>query len=60
MQWEQRRALGNRALLWIGRAVLGPTLSLTAAVTSYLLFRWTIRSRNVRIRWAHHEGWAHA
>lgn len=41
------------------KAVLGPALTLTAAATSYLLFVTTLRQRNLGIRWAHHEGWAH-
>jgi uncharacterized membrane protein len=42
------------------KAVLGPLLTLTAAVASYLLFLLAMRQRNVSIRWAHHDGWAPA
>ena len=37
------------------KAVLGPVITLAAAVTSYLTFRWTIRRQNVRLQWAHHQ-----
>ena len=40
------------------KAVLGPVITLAAAVTSYLAFRWTIRRQNVRLQWAHHQPWA--
>ncbi|MDT4916180.1 MAG: hypothetical protein QOH89_880 [Pseudonocardiales bacterium] len=42
------------------KAFLGPLLTCTAALITYLVFRATIRSRNVRIRWAHHQGWSPA
>jgi hypothetical protein len=42
------------------KAVLGPVLTMTAAGASYLLFLSTIRGRNLRIRWANHDGWAPA
>ena len=42
------------------KAVLGPVLTVTAAAASYALFVWTLRQRNLGIRWAHHEGWAGA
>jgi hypothetical protein len=42
------------------KAILGPTLTVSAAVASYLVFLRTIRQRNVRIQWAHNEGWARA
>lgn len=44
----------------IGKAILGPALTVTAASVSYLLFLRTLRRRNIRIRWANHERWAHA
>ena len=40
------------------KAVLGPVITLAAAVTSYLTFRWTVRRQNVRLTWAHHQPWA--
>ena len=39
------------------KAVLGPVATTAAAVTSYLLFRATMRRHNVRLRWAHHQPW---
>jgi hypothetical protein len=39
------------------KAVLGPVVTLTAGVGSYLLFRATMRRRQVRLRWAHHQPW---
>lgn len=39
------------------KAVLGPVITLLAAATSYLLFRTTMRRRQVRLRWAHHQPW---
>lgn len=42
------------------KAFLGPLLTSTAAVTTYLLFRSTVRRRNLHIRWANHQGWARA
>jgi len=40
------------------KAVLGPVITLAAAVTSYLIFRWTMRRHDVRLRWAHHQPWS--
>ena len=40
------------------KAFLGPLLTATAALATFLLFRSTVRRRNVRITWAHHQGWA--
>jgi hypothetical protein len=40
------------------KAVLGPVITLGAALTSYLVFRATMRQQNVRLRWAHHQPWA--
>jgi hypothetical protein len=40
------------------KAFLGPLLTATAALITYLLFRSTVRRRNLRISWAHHQGWA--
>lgn len=42
------------------KAILGPMLTLTAAVASYLVLLRTMRERNVRIRFANHQGWARA
>jgi hypothetical protein len=42
------------------KAFLGPLLTVIAATTSFLVFRATLRRRNVAIRWAHHQGWARA
>lgn len=44
----------------IFKAILGPALTLMAATASYLVFLATMRRRNVRIRFAHSEGWARA
>jgi len=40
------------------KAFLGPLLTLTAALITYLVFRSTVNRRNLRISWAHHQGWA--
>jgi Protein of unknown function (DUF3159) len=40
------------------KAFLGPLLTLTAALVTYLVFRSTVHRRNLRISWAHHQGWA--
>lgn len=40
------------------KAFLGPLLTSTAALITFLLFRSTVRRRNLRISWAHHQGWA--
>jgi hypothetical protein len=42
------------------KAFAGPVLTLTAALISFALFRGTVRKRNVRIRWAHAQGWTAA
>jgi uncharacterized membrane protein len=42
------------------KAILGPALTITAATASYLVFVRSMRRRNVRIRFAHHDGWATA
>jgi hypothetical protein len=42
------------------KAFLGPLLTCLAALVTYLVFRSTIRRRNVRIQWAHSQGWAGA
>jgi hypothetical protein len=42
------------------KAFMGPLLTCVAALMTYVVFRTTIRTRNVRIRWAHHQGWAAA
>jgi uncharacterized membrane protein len=44
----------------IFKSILGPMLTLAAATTSYLVFVWTMRQHNVRIRFANHQGWARA
>jgi uncharacterized membrane protein len=40
------------------KSVLSPTVTAAAVVTSYAIFRWTVRHQNVRIHWAHHQPWA--
>jgi uncharacterized membrane protein len=40
------------------KAFLGPLLTCIAALTTYLTFRSAIRRRNIRIEWAHDQGWA--
>jgi hypothetical protein len=40
------------------KAFLGPLLTSTAGLVTFLLFRSTVRRRNLRISWAHHQGWA--
>jgi uncharacterized membrane protein len=42
------------------KAILGPMLTISAASVSYLVFVLTMRHRNVRIRFANHQGWARA
>jgi hypothetical protein len=42
------------------KAFAGPVLTLTAALITFALFRGTVRRRNLRIRWAHSQGWAGA
>jgi len=39
------------------KAVLGPVITLLAGVGSFLLFRWTMRRQQVRLRWANHQSW---
>jgi hypothetical protein len=39
------------------KAVAGPVITLAAAITSFLLFRATMRRQQVRLRWAHHQPW---
>lgn len=40
------------------KAVLGPLITLAAAVTSYAIFRLTMRRHEVRLRWAHDQPWS--
>jgi uncharacterized membrane protein len=42
------------------KSLIFPALSGCAVVTSYAIFRMTVRHQNVRIRWAHHQRWAAA
>jgi hypothetical protein len=42
------------------KAFVGPLLTTTAGLMTFLLFRGTVRRRNLRITWAHHQGWAAA
>jgi hypothetical protein len=42
------------------KAFVGPLLTSTAGLITFLLFRHTVRRRNLRISWAHHQGWAAA
>src|SRR3954451_16257626 len=39
------------------KAVLGPIITMLAALGSYLLFRATMRRRQVRLSWAHDQPW---
>ena len=39
------------------KAVLGPVITILAGLSSYLLFRLTMRRQQVRLRWAHHQSW---
>jgi hypothetical protein len=39
------------------KAVAGPMVTLAAGVTSFLIFRATMRRQRVRLRWAHHQPW---
>jgi intracellular septation protein A len=50
-------SLGGFLLL---KSALGPALTATALLASYAIFRLSIRGQNVRLRWAHHQSWAHA
>jgi hypothetical protein len=50
-------SLGNFIIV---KSVLGPMLTSVASVASYLVFRRTMRQRNVRVRFANHQGWAAA
>jgi hypothetical protein len=40
------------------KAFVGPLLTATAALITFVLFRATVRQRNLRISWAHDQGWA--
>lgn len=42
------------------KSVLSPAVTLCAVLTSYAIFRFTVRHENVRIRWAHDQPWAAA
>jgi uncharacterized membrane protein len=42
------------------KSVLGPAITAAAVVSSYAIFRLTMRGQNVRIHWAHHQPWAGA
>jgi uncharacterized membrane protein len=42
------------------KSVLGPAITAAAVVSSYAIFRLTMRAQNVRIHWAHHQPWAGA
>jgi hypothetical protein len=48
-------SLGNFILL---KSVLAPAVTLCAVLTSYAIFRLTVRQQNVRILWAHDQPWA--
>ena len=50
-------SIGSFLLL---KSVLGPSLASSAALTSYVIFRRTVRTRKVRIHWAHHQPWTAA
>jgi uncharacterized membrane protein len=50
-------SLGNFIIV---KSVLGPMLTSVASVASYLVFRRTMRQRNVRVRFANHQGWTAA
>jgi hypothetical protein len=40
------------------KTILSPIVTITAILASYLVFRFTVRHQNVKIRWAHHQSWA--
>jgi len=40
------------------KSVLGPVITVGAVVTSYVIFRVTMRQHDVRLRWAHHQAWS--
>jgi hypothetical protein len=42
------------------KSVLGPAITAAAVLSSYAIFRLTVRGHNVRIHWAHHQSWAAA
>ena len=42
------------------KAFVGPLLTMTAALITFFLFHHTVRTRNLRISWAHDQGWAAA
>ena len=42
------------------KSMLGPAVTASAVLTSYAIFRLTVRRQNVRIHWAHHQPWAAA
>jgi hypothetical protein len=42
------------------KAVLGPAVTMSAVVASFLVFRATLRRQNVRLSWAHGQPWAAA
>lgn len=48
-------SLGGFLLL---KSLMSPMVTLCAVLVSYAIFRTTVRSQNVRIRWAHHQSWA--
>ena len=39
------------------KSVVSPAVTAAAVVTSYVIFRWTVRHHDVRIHWAHHQPW---
>jgi hypothetical protein len=42
------------------KSILGPAVTASAVLSSYAIFRLTVRGQNVRIHWAHHQPWAGA
>jgi len=42
------------------KTTLSPAVTIVAVVTSYAVFRVTVRHQNVSIRWAHHQTWSGA
>jgi hypothetical protein len=40
------------------KSVLSPAVTVCAVLTSYAIFRLTVRRQNVQVRWAHQQPWA--
>jgi hypothetical protein len=42
----------------VRKSLLSPAVTGAPVLTSCLIFRWTARYHNIRVRWAHHQPWA--